>query len=327
MRRDEGGDGGSTSGTTAGAAAGAIVRSMPQPLLAAPAGTGPVSAADQAAAAAQRVGVELRELVGVEEFAALSALFDEIWRQPGTMILPANLVRAVSHAGGYVAGAFDGDGDGDLVGGSFGFLGRHGEELVLHSHITGARPGRQGAGVGFALKQHQRAWSLAHGIATVVWTFDPLVSRNAYFNLRKLGALATGYGADFYGEMPDAINAGDHSDRLVVRWDLASARAAQAADGGLPPFATAGTVVVLDADDAGRPRVREDCVPDGPAVLRCRVPMDVLALRRHDPAAALAWRLAVRTVLGGALGAGYRAVDATPDGWYVLAPGRTGDAA
>ena len=54
----------------------------------------------------------------------------------------------------------------------------------------------------------------------IVWTFDPLVARNAWFNLARLGALPTGYLEDFYGPMTDAINAGMASDRLLLTWRL-----------------------------------------------------------------------------------------------------------
>ncbi len=281
---------------------------------------GPAEAAATARAAADRAACTVGVLHDPGEFADLSAVFGQIWRQPGGAILPSNLARAVAHAGGYVAGAFDASGA--MVGGAFGFVGRDAGEVLLHSHITGALA--SGAGVGFALKLHQRAWCLAGGIDTVTWTFDPLVSRNAHFNLRKLGALATAYAADFYGDMPDAINAGDHTDRLVVRWDLASPRAAAAAAGRPAAVDASEAAVLLDADDAGRPRPGPDALPTA-GLARCRVPMDVLELRRDDRDSALAWRLAAREALGGALDAGWVAVDATSDGWFVLAsPGGVG---
>lgn len=50
----------------------------------------------------------------------------------------------------------------------------------------------------------------------------PLVRRNAYFNLVKLGARATDYLPDCYGPMHDGLNRGEASDRLFVEWDLLS---------------------------------------------------------------------------------------------------------
>src|ERR687886_297223 len=91
-------------------------------------------------------------------------------------------------------------------------------ECALHSHITGVAPTDAHRGIGFALKLHQRAWALARGVRLVVWTFDPLVARNAWFNLAKLGALPTAYLESFYGAMSDGINAGEESDRVLVDW-------------------------------------------------------------------------------------------------------------
>ena len=49
-------------------------------------------------------------------------------------------------------------------------------------------PEARGTGIGRAIKLHQREWAAANGIATIVWTFDPLVRRNAWFNIAVLGA-------------------------------------------------------------------------------------------------------------------------------------------
>ncbi len=126
-----------------------------------------------------------------------------------------DMLRALAHAGNYVDGAAA---DGRLVGAIVGFLGHHDQELVLHSHILGVVEGMQGRSVGLALKQHQRWWCLARGLDHVRWTFDPLVRRNARFNLNRLGARIVAYHPSFYGPMEDGINSGDETDRCVVSW-------------------------------------------------------------------------------------------------------------
>jgi hypothetical protein len=83
----------------------------------------------------------------------------------------------------------------------------------------------------------ERAWAIHEGIVEIHWTYDPLVRRNAYFNLHKLGAVPSAYLPDFYGPLPDGINAGDKSDRLYLRWSLASPRAVAAAHGDYAPRA------------------------------------------------------------------------------------------
>src|SRR5205814_693568 len=109
----------------------------------------------------------------------------------------------------------------------------------------------QGRSLGFALKQLQRSWALERDARTIVWTADPLVRGNAYFNLVKLGASFVDYHENFYGVMQDGLNAGE-SDRVVLRWDLASERAVRAADGVVDePAAGAGRVVLRAGDDGG----------------------------------------------------------------------------
>ena len=125
------------------------------------------------------------------------------------------LIRAIGHAGGYVAAAYTGE---QMIGGSLGFLARHLEEPALHSHITGILPGVRHTGLGRTMKRHQRAWAAERGLTWVTWTFDPLVRRNAWFNLGVLGAEVHEYLVDFYGPIADSINAGDESDRLLVAW-------------------------------------------------------------------------------------------------------------
>jgi predicted GNAT superfamily acetyltransferase len=162
--------------------------------------------------------------------------------------------------------------------------------------------------VGFTLKLHQRAWALAAGITEIRWTFDPLVRRNAYFNITKLGARPTEYLPEFYGQMSDGVNAGDESDRLYVTWPLAGPETSTV-DSGHPP------VSILDNVD-GQPVATGRAAGDGP--LSVATPADIEALRRARPAVARAWRLAVRDALVPAMAGGHRIVAMTPDGSYRL---------
>ena len=111
---------------------------------------------------------------------------------------------------------------------------------AMHSHIAGVTSAARGRDLGFALKLHQRAWALRCGVPVINWTFDPLIARNAHFNLRKLGGRPVKYAVNYYGEMPDAINAGDETDRMLLRWELGSAEARAACDGVPAPRAVDG---------------------------------------------------------------------------------------
>ena len=246
--------------------------------------------------------VEVRTLSDMGDLDDAMGVFQSIWGfRDGSAPITAEFMRALAFAGNYVAGAFA---DGEMVGASAGFLGVRDGHQHLHSHISGVVAEWQSKAVGLALKHHQRDWALARGIDTIEWTFDPLVRRNAYFNLMKLGADIVGFEANFYGDMNDAINAGDPTDRAVIRWDLRN---------GAPGTNQEGDVI-LDAGDDGAPVVDKSGAP----VLRAWVPEDVVALRTQDADAARAWRLALRESFGAAVADGYVATSITRDGWYTL---------
>ncbi len=274
--------------------------------------------AERAAAAAAAAGVSVRELESVDELAAADGVLAEIWGGDAQLALPSNqqpvsLLRAFAHTGNYLAGAWR---EKELVGVSVGFAWGSPAEAKLHSHISGVTDGWQGRGVGFALKLHQKNWAATRGYVGITWSFDPLVRRNAWFNLMKLGATVEAYHPHFYGLMDDGLNAGDDSDRCLVSWPIGGGRR-QA--GQVDP---AGAVALLLEGAAGEPVVSEPTGDPG-AVYLCQVPLDVVELRRDDPALARRWRLALRDTMGTAVQAGWVATGITREGCYVLVNGGT----
>ncbi|MEU5696191.1 GNAT family N-acetyltransferase [Actinosynnema sp. NPDC020468] len=274
-----------------------------------------------ATAAAEASGVRVSPLTAVPDLAAVCDLYEAIW-QPGDggRLVSVELLRAMVVAGNYVAGAFDGD---RLLGACFGFFGEP-TKGSLHSHIAGVAREGLGRGLGFALKLHQRAWALDQGVTSISWTFDPLVRRNAHFNLTKLGALPTRYLPNFYGLMRDGINGAGETDRLMVTWRIAEPAVRAAALGEPARTDTAalrerGAVVGLSSTVDGGPvfgRV------DGPVVL-VAVPPDIEDLRRTHPALGGEWRHALREVLDGLMAEGGSVVGFDRAGWYVVATGPT----
>ncbi|MDE0545424.1 GNAT family N-acetyltransferase [Microbacterium sp. C7(2022)] len=272
---------------------------------------------DEAAAtaqrAAERAGVQVRILTDLADLTALSQLFHTIWgREQGAPMTP-ELLRAMSKAGSYVAGAYS---DGELIGGAVAF---HEEPAVrtLHSHIAGVRPGPW-RNVGSALKLHQRAWALERGIDHIVWTFDPLVSRNAYFNIVKLGAMPVEYLPNFYGTMADAINGHDDTDRLVARWPLRDPDVVVACAGHAPH------VDELSVRGAGAERAvrlvdgRPEPVATDADIVIVPVPADIAAVRGSDIELARQWRRAVRDVLAPLLAGGGRVIGFDRGGAYLV---------
>jgi predicted GNAT superfamily acetyltransferase len=277
-----------------------------------------VSACQAAAdAAAQAADIRIRELLNVGDLSDACDLINKTWAS-GTQepLITVSMLRALTHAGNYAAGAFA---DGRLVGAAVGFRGDRGAGQELHSHITAVAPGFRNRNVGFALKLHQRSWALLREIPTITWTFDPLVCRNAFFNLVKLGAQPVTYLRDFYGAMTDAVNAGDDSDRVLVEWRLTEPRVVRACAGDFEVWKAAdmlaqGWETGLDEDPEGLPVAGE---PSGDLIL-VRVPLDIELLRRERSDVARAWRRSVRDVLGALMAEGASVSGFLRDGWYVL---------
>ncbi|MDQ2845446.1 MAG: GNAT family N-acetyltransferase [Actinomycetota bacterium] len=265
------------------------------------AAAGVASAARLAAQLAGAAGVRVQSLTTPAEQHAAAAVLQRVWGHAAGVPLPPEMLRAFAFTGNYVGAAFDGE---QIVGVACAFRTKNGS---LHSHIAGVLPSHQGHSIGYLLKLHQRAWALANGIASIGWTFDPLIRRNAYFNLVKLGADAVRYLDDFYGAMTDRINAGDVSDRVLVEWDLSR----PVPGAYLPTGAEAVTVLRPGSD--GEPVLRAGS--DGVRLIQ--VPDDIDAVRQVDPALATRWRSALRRAMTEAFDSGLKIVGVNQDKAYV----------
>ena len=263
-----------------------------------------------------QTAVELRDLTTLAEFETAGELVRRVWgTAPERSPLNVQQLPAMVHAGCQVSGAFEGD---RMVGATMAFVGLEDGQPILHSHVTGVDPDRQGRGLGVALKRYQRRWCLERGIGVVTWTFDPVVVANGRFNLNRLGARGVGYLRDFYGRMGDELNRDDPTDRLLTRWSLESpgvlgalATDSSATDSSSSLIADGAEHAV--ADEGGEPAAH-DTVAD---VRLIAVPGDVVALRRDEPDRSTNWRTAVRAALEAALDDGHEVTAVTTDGCLV----------
>lgn len=175
--------------------------------------------------------IEIRSLRTLDELHACEALQKKIWGFEDISIVPHHLLLTTIKNGGVLLGAFEesspqvSEGRGEsLVGFVYGFPGIENGKLKHCSLMCAVLPERRFQGLGYQLKLKQREAVLAQGIALITWTFDPLVSPNARFNLHKLGAISNRYERNLYGNMRDRLNADLQTDRLTVEWWINSPR-------------------------------------------------------------------------------------------------------
>lgn len=277
-----------------------------------------VAAAARASArrAADQGGFVVRALESAEDIRGAESLFREVW-QPSNGVPPMDhdLLRALVDADScYAAGAFERE---VLMGACVGFWSRPGGRS-LHSHLAGVAVAHRGRLVGYSLKLDQRAYALENSVDTVAWTFDPLVARNAYLNLHRLGARPASYRVNFYGTLVDRLNGVDESDRFVVHWDLASHDVQNTCDLAMPVDHLTGmaTAPALAIDVSQAPLAFS---PAGVDFATVAVPPDIEALRRHRPGLAREWRSAARAVFTRLLDDGAQVVDFDrANGQYVV---------
>lgn len=212
----------------------------------------------------------IREIRQIEELRQAEALQRIVWGE-GDAPDPADLLHALIHAGGLVAGAFLDD---ELVGVAYNFP--TSDPRIQHSHRLAVHKRARGCGVATRLKLFQRDWAVAKGIKQIRWTFDPLRFVNASLNISRLGGTCQKYLPDFYGQM-SGLNSGIASDRLLLEWDT-----------------------------TGHQWKVEDLEPR--TSIRIKIPRDVDELLENDIAEAKKVRLATRKRFLSAFGQGYTVV-------------------
>ena len=203
----------------------------------------------------------------------------------GTEITP-NLLQAMVHSGAYLSGAFI---DEKCVGAAFAFPATT-EGLHLHSHMTAVLVKYRDKGIGYSLKIDQWNWAKNNNYKEITWTFDPLVARNAKLNLIKLGVDISAYYPNFYGDMPDALNAGDESDRVMASWKVY----------GEQPVAKS---VITNPDKADT---------------LIKIPEDIVTIRSEDISENLKWRHKVREEFMRAFEKGGKVVGFSANNEYVV---------
>lgn len=257
-----------------------------------------------------RERILIRDLQSFDDLLQVKAVEKDVWGMADDDSLPMTLAVALQAAGNIFIGAFDGA---RLVGFAFGFLGREHGQPAIHSHMLAVIDDYRQQDLGFRLKLAQRDRALSMGIREMTWTYDPLQSRNAHFNLAKLGVISDTYKVDFYGRETSSILHRNGTDRLWVRWLLDSERVQKRITGkdtgaeSLDVLRHLAPLVAFNGDGKpARADLHESLSRQRVAI---EIPGDILAVEKADMNLAREWREATRWAFMNAIGAGFVVTD------------------
>lgn len=237
----------------------------------------------------------IRDLRTIEDLSQAIALEKEVWGSDELDLMSLTFAIASREAGHTWLGAFDGP---KLVGFAFAFPSLEHGRLSLHSHMLAVRASYREYDLGTKLKLAQRDRALPVRIREITWTFDPLQSKNAHLNFAKLGVVSDIYKPDFYGPQTSSDLHQNGTDRLWVKWPLASRRVEDRLRGKDPrpgmleALSTLQPLVAFNGD--GKPA----CADLSAALMRQRIaieiPSDIGEIEQKDIGLAQAWRQATR---------------------------------
>src|ERR1044071_75468 len=273
----------------------------------------------------------IRLLESPEDMTAVESLQRAVWPGSETDVVPAHMLITAVHNGGLVVGAFV---ENHLVGFVFGFPGIEftpdGPRPKHCSHMMGIHADQRDSGIGFALKRAQWQMVRHQGLDHITWTYDPLLSRNGYLNIAKLGAVCDTYRRSEYGDMRDGLNAGLPSDRFMVDWWINTRRVDRRLGKRarrplkLDHFSKAELhpLYSLHTPAGDWPHPPEHFSPPEGNLTLAEIPSDFSSLKDADFSLARDWRFFSRELFETAFSAGYIVTDSIYDqsrSFYVLA--------
>lgn len=249
--------------------------------------------------------MKIRKLASEEEYREAERLQSEVWKFPDREIIPLNELVILQKHGGHVFGAFD---RGErMVAFCFGQPGYRENRVYHYSRMLGVLPEFQDSGIGNLLKLKQRDMVLDQGIELIQWAFDPLQSRNAYFNIEKLGCVIREYHVNLYPGSVSKFNKGLIPDRFCAEWWIDSKRVKGRLDGRKEAYALesyAPVIATRENDDGWQaPGAVKTRLTDKSVSIE--IPSDINALKDDDLRLAQRWRQKTREAFLLAFSKGY----------------------
>ena len=246
--------------------------------------------------------IEVRRLKDPEEYRMVTETEVSVWGvMDYTSVVAHHVLIAADRRGGLVLGAFEKD-TGRMVGFVFGFPAISPDGKLYHySHMTGVVPEYRYKGLGYILKLMQREYVLKQGLDLIAWTYDPLQSPNARFNIGKLGVVVRKFYINYYGELRDSINIGMPTDRFEAEWWIKSKLVEDKLKGLLRPptldtlIKLGGEVVTNVEFSNNLPVLTNYNLDINSKLVLIEIPEDLSKLR-SDNNLLLKWRLGLREI-------------------------------
>lgn len=248
--------------------------------------------------------MEIRKLATPEEYLEAEHLQRTVWNFPDREVIPLNELIVLQKHGGHVFGAFDGK---TMAAFCFGLPAYRDGKTYHYSRMLGVLPGRQDSGLGYAMKLKQREYVLKQGLDLVVWTFDPLQSRNAYLNIEKLGCVIHEYMVNLYPASGSKFNEGLESDRFTTEWWIDSKRVGDSIAGRKRSYELKDYAPAIETrvGEAGWREPGKLALPGRAKRISVEIPDDIDALKKDDLSLAQRWRKVTRDAFTAAFKKGY----------------------
>lgn len=240
--------------------------------------------------------IAIRECSSIADFRQCIELERAVWKDDDIGIMPIRLYMISKACNAPTIGAFESSGQ--LVGFVHTMIALIDNHVVYHSHLAAVVENLRHKDIGYRMKLAQRQHAINAGVAQIMWTFDPLQSRNAHLNINKLGAIIRRYEPNYYGEgLSTVFDSQVPSDRIFAEWWVSSPHVESVLAGN-------------------RPRIEGH----SESIL---IPEDINKVRATSIEEHLKWRMQVRDAFqtkltGGLIVRGFERADGTSR--YLLGP-------
>ncbi len=247
--------------------------------------------------------IVIREPSIPDDYRKLMDVQLEIWGMPDySEAVTYHMLMASHRNGGIVLGAFE-EPSGRAVGLIYTVPAYKDGKLYMYSHLAGVIPEYRYLGIGKIMKIFQRRIAIEKGYYLIEWTYDPLQSSNAYFNIVKMGVIIRKFYINYYGELQDEINRGMPTDRFIAEWYIRSPRVKAIIEENKKKTITYENLLELDPHIAtnveiknNKPILINTSLSNKKDLVVIEIPGDINELKKKDLELVLDWRIKLRKV-------------------------------